>query len=132
MCRSVYHLYSVPGVMGLSCFGTYFSCTSLDTAAMRVGVELFVGPGGPPVNDAVATSLSVASGATARFGTVTPLDFGIQSNLGFGSTSLGSARILSTSKKLACTAFVADSCFSPVTFMNHLTIISKTKQKAAN
>jgi hypothetical protein len=79
----------------------------------------------------VVSSLSVAPGATVRFGTATPLDFGLNSQLGFISSN-GSARILSTSKKLACTAFVADRCNSPVTFMNHLTIIAKTKQKAAN
>jgi len=55
----------------------------------------------------------------------------MQSNLG-GGFGGGSARILATSKNLACTAFIADRCNFPVTFMNHLTIIQKTKQKAAN
>jgi len=54
----------------------------------------------------------------------------MQSNVGF--LGHGTARILATSKKLACTAFIADRCNNPVTFMNHLTIIAKTKQKAAN
>ena len=46
--------------------------------------------------------------------------------------SKGSARILATSKKLACTAFLADDGNAPPTSMAQLTIIAKTKQKAAN
>jgi hypothetical protein len=46
--------------------------------------------------------------------------------------SKGSARILATSKKLACTAFIADAGNSPPASMAHLTIIAKLKQKAAN
>src|SRR2546426_4154552 len=64
------HLYSVPGVIGNEGgLRTYFSCTSTDTATMQVGVELIAGPGGAPINDAAATSLSVAAGATVGFGT---------------------------------------------------------------
>lgn len=130
--KSTSHLYSVPGVMGGTCFATYFSCTSMDTAPMRVGVELFFSAGGLPANDAVVSSLSVNPGATVVFGTRSPADpgIGMQSDLGF--ISQGSARILTTSKKLACTAFVADRCNYPVTFMRSLTIIKGTKQKAAN
>jgi len=49
-------LYSVPGVESNSALETYFSCTSIDTAPMQVGVELFDAPGGSPVNDAAASS----------------------------------------------------------------------------
>src|SRR5437899_12887509 len=63
------HLYSVPGVISSGGLRTYFSCTSTDTATMQVGVELFGAAGGAAINDAVATSLSVATGATVRFGT---------------------------------------------------------------
>ncbi len=129
------HLFSVPGVTDITCFGTYFSCTSLDTSTMQVGVELFGGPGGIlPANDAVATSLSVAPGATVVFGTSTPADpgIGLQSNIGGAAIGSASARVLATSKKLMCTVFITDRCNFPVTFMNHLTIIAKKKQKAAN
>jgi len=112
--------------------GTYFSCTSTDTATMQVGVELFASPGGAPVNDAVATSLSVAPGATVMFGTSGAAGLSINSSLGGGSMSKGSARILATSKKLACTTFLADVSNAPPTSMAQLTIIAKVKQKAAN
>jgi hypothetical protein len=99
---------------------------------MQVGVELFSSGGGAPVNDAVATSLSVGPGATVTFGTITPVGISINSSLGGGPMSKGSARVLSTSKKLACTAFVADISNAPPTSAWQLTIIKKTTQKAAN
>ena len=125
------HLYSVPGVMRGAGLETYFTCTSTDTTTMQVGVELFCSAGGGPVNDAVATSLSVAPGATVRFGTGASVGISIDSGLGGGCTK-GSARILATSKKLACTVFVADAGNAPPTSMVQLTIIKKTIQKAAN
>ncbi len=125
------HLYSVPGVIAASGLDAFFACTSTDTATMRVGVELFASPGGAPINDPVATSLSVAPGATVIFGTSAAVGISISSSLG-GFFSKGSARILATSKKLACTAFIADPGNAPPTSMTYLTIIKKTTQKAAN
>lgn len=125
------HVYSVLGVIGAGGgLGTYFSCTSTDTAPIQVGVELFGAAGGPPSNNAVTSSLSVAPGATVVFGTVSPVAFLVDSTLGILGN--GSARILATSKKLACTAFVADRLNAPPTSAWQLTVIAKTKQKAAN
>lgn len=126
-----FHLYSVPGVIASTGLDTFFGCTSTDTVTMQVGVELFFSSGGAPANDAVATSLSVAPGATVIFGTGSAVGISISSNLG-GSFSKGSARILATSKKLACTAFIADISNAPPTSMTYLTVIAKLKQKAAN
>ena len=129
---TTFHLYSVPGVIaGGGGLSTFFSCTSTDTATMQVGVELFASAGGAPDNDAVATSLSVGPGATVIFGTGGAAGISISSNLG-GFFSKGSARILATSKQLACTAFLADDGNAPPTSMAQLTIIKKTTQKAAN
>src|SRR5438093_8183952 len=102
---TTFHLYSVPGVIAGGGLGTYFSCTSTDTAPMQVGVELFGPAGGAPGNDAVATSLAVGAGATVIFGTSGAAGISIDSNLSSPSFSKGSGRILATSKKLACTAF---------------------------
>ena len=130
--QTTYHLFTVPGAISGGGLATFFSCTSLDTATMQVGVELFASPGGAPSNDAAATSLSVAQGATVMFGTSAAAGLSISSSLGGGSMSKGSARILATSKKLACTAFLADVSNAPPTSMTYLTIIAKTKQKAFN
>src|SRR2546422_2789411 len=67
--ETTYHLYSVPGIIDSAGLATFFSCTSTDTATMQVGVELFGPAGGAPDNDPVATSLSIAPGATVIFGT---------------------------------------------------------------
>lgn len=129
---TTFHVYSVPGIIDFNGLATFFGCTSLEeTATMQVGVELFGGLGGAPFNDAVASSLSLAPGATVIFGTGAAVGVSISSNLG-GSFSKGSARILATSKKLACTAFIADTGNAPPTSMTYLTIISKLKQKAFN
>jgi hypothetical protein len=66
------------------------------------------------------------------FGTAAAAGISIDSSLGGGGFSKGSARILATSKKLACTAFLADNGNAPPTSMVQLIIIKKTKQKAAN
>src|SRR2546427_2864 len=97
------HLYSVPGVIRIWGLSTFFSCTSTDAATIQVVI----------------------------FGTGSAAGISISSNLG-GLFSKGSARILATSKKLACTAFLADPGNAPPMSMVQLTIIAKLKQKAAN
>jgi hypothetical protein len=125
--KTTYHVYTVPGAMD-DTRGTYFSCTSLEkTATIRVGVEVFSG-GGFPANDAVATSVLVGPGGTTRLGTRPAVGFFIASDVGGPISDLASARILATSTKLACTAFIADPNTSPPS-MVQLTIIKKTKQK---
>src|SRR2546427_7925534 len=79
---TTFHLYSVPGVIANGALETYFACTSTDTATMQVGVEIFGPPGGAAFNDAAATSLSVAPGATVMFGTGAAAGISISSNLG--------------------------------------------------
>jgi hypothetical protein len=126
------HVFTVPGVVAAGGLATYFSCTNLDAVAVTVGVELFSSLGGDPVNDAAATSLSVSPGATVRFGTApTPAGLTIDKNIGITSDR-GSARVLSTSRKIACTAFAAEVNNAPPTVAWQLTIISKLKQKAFN
>lgn len=123
------HVYSVPGIIASGGLGTHFRCTSTDAATMRVGVELFFGFGGAPANDAVATSLSVAPGATVRFATSAAAGLSIDSSLGFGGSSNGSARILATSRKLICTVFVADTFNVPPVTTWQLTIVKQKTQK---
>jgi hypothetical protein len=129
--KTTLHLYSVPGVIASTGLDTFFACTSTDTASMQVGIELFASGGGAPINDAAATSLTLGPGSTVIFGTGPAVGISINSSLG-GAGSKGSARILSTSKKLACTVFIADTGNAPPTSMVYLTIIKKTKQKASN
>lgn len=127
--KTTYHLYSVPGVTQNGALSTFFSCTSTDTATMRVGVEAFGLAGGAPINDPVAASLSVVPGGTVTFGCSGAVGIGIDSNLACGGLGRGSARILATSKKLVCTAYIADISNDPVTSAWQLNIIKKKTQK---
>lgn len=125
------HIFTVPGYVDMGFLAAFLTCTNLDAVAVTVGVEVFGASGGAAVNNPVATSLSVAPGATVTFGSAA-VGISIDSDLAAGFVSKGSARVLATSKKLTCTAFVADTRNAPPTSAWQLTIIAKTKQKAAN
>ena len=121
-----------PGVINSGGIGAFFSCTNLDKVSVTIGVEIFGSAGGSPVNDAAGTSLSVLPGATVTFGSPA-VGISIDSNYGVGGfLGKASARILATSKKIACTAYIADLGNAPPVVAWQLTIIAKTKQKAAN
>jgi hypothetical protein len=133
------YLYSVPGVIQGGNVSTFFLCTSTETtASQQVAVEVVSSFGGPPCNDAATESVSVLPGATVRFGTAGPANdllggLSVNSVIGCGGAANGgSARILSTSKKLVCTAFAGDRINVPPATTWQLTIISKLKQKACN
>jgi hypothetical protein len=132
--KKTYHLYSVPGAVDGGNLSTFFVCTSTDTAPETVAVETFGGLGGDPYNDAAAESYSVLPGATGRFGTQQPVNdvlggVGVNSTVSFPGPGTASARILSTSKKLVCTAFVGDRINVPPQTSWQLTIIKKKTQK---
>jgi hypothetical protein len=69
---------------------------------------------------------------TKIFGTSTAAGLAIDANLGPGLTPIGSARIIGTSSRLVCTAFVTDPNNTVPTSGWQLTIVAKTKQKAAH
>jgi hypothetical protein len=123
------HVFSVPGVIRTGGLATFFCCTNFEAANVTIGVEIFGPAGGAPANDAAATSLSVAPGATVMFGTSAAAGIFIDSNLGSPGLSKGSARVLATSKRLACTAFVADPGNDPPMTAWQLNILARTKQK---
>ena len=93
-----------------------------------MGVELFGGGGGAACNDPVASSISLGPGATVLFSQTATVWIGVDSQLA-DCPGNGSARILATSLKLACTAYIADRDNDPPTSMVYLTIIKKTSQK---
>jgi len=130
--EKTHHVFSVPGIVnGAYGIDSFFSCTSLDKVPIRVGVEVF-NSSGSLLNDATATSALLSPGATVLFATEYAAGFQPVIDLDIPTLARGSARILATSTKFACTAFLADSVNIPPTSMVSLTIIAKTKQKAAN
>jgi hypothetical protein len=125
------HVFTVPGLPNVAGLEAFISCTNLDAVSVTVGVELFDAVGGVG-NDAAATSLTLMPGQTLAFGTGFALNFTVDSVIGGLISSKYSARVLSTSKKIGCNAFVMDVANAPPTSGWPLTIIAKTKQKAAN
>lgn len=125
------HVFTVPGLVDIGGLEAFFSCTNLDAVPVTIGVELFAFNGGLG-NDAAATSLAVAPGATVLFGTSSSTYMAVDSLISSLPSSKNSARILATSKKIGCTAFLADPANGPPTSGWPLTIIAKTKQKAFN
>jgi hypothetical protein len=81
-------------------------------------------------NDAAATSLNAAPGDVI-FGTSNTISIALDSIVG-SPPSDGSARILSTSKNVACTTFLMDATSAPPESAVSLTMIRKTTRKATN
>jgi hypothetical protein len=125
-----YHLYSVPGVIANGPVETFFACTNTTDATIRVGVEIFGFAGGGPANDPSGSSVDVAAGGTAMFGTSATVWVFVDSDLAPGFISRGSARVLSTKRSgVICTVFLADPGNVPPTSMADLKVVKKTKQK---
>ena len=100
---------------------------------MIVGVEGFGPDGGAALNDASATSVSVAPGGTVTFSTQGTVAFVVDAMLGVIVTR-GSARVLTTagvkaSQGILCSAVLYDwTAYIPVS-MTALPVIRKTTQQ---
>src|SRR2546426_8329797 len=128
--QASFHLWSVPGVMGIGVLETFFPCTNTTGAPIRVGIEVFGPAGGAAANDPSATSLNVVAGATVLFGTNGAAGLSVDGTLGAGFISKGSARVLATAKSgIICGAFLADPSNAPPASMTTLMVVKKTKQK---
>jgi hypothetical protein len=129
--QSARTVYSLTGVINNGNLATYVACTNVDGGDVRVGVQVF-GAAGTPFNDPSPSSLLLPPGVTKMFGTATAAGLSIDSILAPGITPLGSARILATSTRIICTAFLMDANNTIPNSGWSLTIVAKTKQKAAN
>ncbi|MEW6270907.1 MAG: hypothetical protein AB1689_16610 [Thermodesulfobacteriota bacterium] len=128
------HLYSVPGVIRLGTFETVFICTSAEKEkTIRLGVEVFGGGGGAPQNDVEAGNgaIDLEAGDTAVIATGETGAFSEDEIIDLNTNAGGSARIVATSTNAICTAMLVDFSAPPAA-MVQLTIVAKTKQKAAN
>jgi hypothetical protein len=125
-------LFTVPGVMTAGGLGTFFSCTNLSTTPAAISVELYVEDGLSACNDASAVAVTAQPGATVSFTTQNTADSSFLSSVALSTPpqylALGSASILSTSKSVVCTAFIADVYNSPPMSMMDLKLMAK-KQK---
>ncbi len=112
-------LFSVPGVMRLGNLETEFTCTSLSTGSVTFAVELFGSTGGMPsmpLNDVTTGNgrATLAPGATLTIATGGTAGLHEDSTIsGLPGIKNGSARIVSESKAIECTAYVADKFGTP-------------------
>lgn len=129
-------VFIVPGVIKNNNLETVFLCTSLETfSPIAIGVEVFDSLGAGPLNNASMPTLEgvetvdpgetvlIATGPTAGLH-----ENDIMESLVPASLRNGSARIISTSKRIMCNAFLVDEINDPPTLMAPLHLISK-KQK---
>jgi hypothetical protein len=127
------HNFSVSGVMNAAGLATFFSCTNPTSADVMISVELFTDAGGNPCNDAAAVAATVPAGGTVLFSTQNNVQSSFFSSSPLTSVdmflALGSARIVSTSKSLVCTAFLADVYNSPPMSMTPLNVAARGKQR---
>ena len=111
-------IYYVPNVIHNNGMETVFTCTSLDSMTIRIGIEIFDSIGGPPLND-VSDPTGNGAGDVPIGGTFTvgtdntkvlsedEVISGLPPNIRGGS-----ARIVSNSKRIGCSAVVIDESFS--------------------
>lgn len=130
-------LFLVPGVStSVNRFGTIITCTSLEKSKEQtVAVEVFGEETGSVINDITAGEgvvTGVVPGETIMFEVAVDgliAATGSDENISTSISLLhGSARVVSTGRKLMCTAGVIDSENNPPLFAMDLSVVSK-KQK---
>jgi hypothetical protein len=114
------YLFSVPGVINSTGLGTLFTCTSSSSAPQTVTVEVINNTGVA----AGAGSLVVGPQQSVMFGSRIAVGLSVTISTGSPSIVVGSARVLSTDKKLMCSAFVADAANAPINSMVSLSVVA--------
>lgn len=117
--RPAKHLWTVPGVVRRNGFATTFLCTNLDFpgTTANIGVEIFDATGtrvnnvgAAPVPPATCNGalLNVAAGSTVSIANSGTAQLHEDCIISMGSIDNGSARIVSTSSRIVCSALVMD------------------------
>jgi hypothetical protein len=116
------HAALFPGIIKRRPMETSVFCTSLASQAIDVGVEILA-PDGSVLNSVAGGNgavLNVSPGATITVSTGGTAAFFETTVISATSAAQGSARIVSTSGQLTCTAVVLDSVLTPPTSMSSL------------
>ena len=110
-------VYNAVGVIKANNLQTDFICTSIDSIPVDVGVEVFDETGalrnsisadnGSFVNVTPGVTVTVGTGSTVAFHEDKTITFNASGN-GANELKNGSARVVGTSKNIACTAIIAD------------------------
>jgi hypothetical protein len=120
------HVFSVPGAMKSDKLDTVISCTNVDTASIAILAQFFDDSG--TLVDPNAFTVSFNNGESLHFATglLPSIPLSVQYNTG---TFVGSARIVATSKKMICTAFLIDNTSNPPVSMLQLPVVRRVVQK---
>jgi len=131
--NSARHVFTIPGVIKNNHLETIVMCTSLDRVSVTVALQVFASTGGAALNDVAAGEgvETLAPGETATIATGATVAIHEDDIIPLAAASLrnGSARVISTSKKIGCVAFLIDELSDPPAMMAPLKVLSKTKQK---
>ncbi len=110
-------VYNAVGVIKGNNLQTDFICTNIDSVTVDIGVELFDETGalrnsiaadnGSFVNVTPGVTVTVGTGATAEFHEDKTITFNASGN-GADELINGSARVVGTTKNIACSAIIAD------------------------
>src|SRR5438093_11652439 len=113
------YLWTVPGVIKKQGFVTDFTCTNLDApgTVADIGVEIFDETGtrlndvsvAPAPGGCNGAMLGVPAGHTVTISNGATVQFHEDCIIAVAGGTSGSARILSTSSKIVCSALIADS-----------------------
>jgi len=131
-------VFTATGVVQLLNLETVFMCTSLEkTKTVRVGVEVFGSNGGTPLNDLSASgsdpgngAVDLPPGSTATIVTGNTAEFLQDATILFlPGLKNGSARIVSTSPKITCNAFLTDKLHTPPNSLLPLRLLRGSSQK---
>ncbi len=128
-------IYLVPGATKNNDIETLFICTNLEKdKSVTVAVEVFDRLGVGPLNDVSSGvgdgAQAIAVGGTATIATGTTVGFSEDDVIGGLPLNVrgGSARILSTSKRIMCGAYLVDELSAPPTSMTNLPVINRKQQ----
>ena len=123
-------LFTVPGVVTAAGLGTFFSCTNLSQAPVSIAIELY------PADDVDACNplspVTIDPGKTVSLHTQNTSDSSYLQSTPITTPpifmKLGMASILSTSKRVVCSAFVTDVYDSPPRTSTSLSVYGKKGQ----
>lgn len=126
-------LYTVTGVRDSATMATSFHCTSTEKAggnSIVVGIEIF-NYDGVLANDVTLGDgeVTASPGRTVTLSTSNTAVFAEDNTINATNIDQGSARIMSDSKNLVCSAMIVDVVNNPPESMVMLPVIRTTKQK---
>jgi len=133
------HVFTIPGVTASTTLGTVVMCTSLEkTKDVAIAVEVF-DVAGVVKNDITQGILffdgaipAVAPGRTVTFSigsTGNHASIVSDESIVVGTVRQGSARVVASSPKIACSAGIVERFSDPPAAMMDLNVVAKTKQK---